>query len=171
MNNKKVLFGSVLAVLLVVVAGYLLLGSNGATASGKTFFTVDDGKTYIAADARLIPPCTLDGKTAVLAYVFRCPTCGKQFVGNMGRYRADRAEAIRNRLVAKPATGPGGRPLIAEGPTSADMEMKRPGEPESAWKMRGASPNMAALMKEAASGANLIHCPDHRDVVAEAVMP
>lgn len=160
------------SVVLVLVAGYLIMSRSGAANDdGKTFFTVDDGKSYIAADAGLIPPCMIAGKTAVFAYVYRCPTCGKQFVGNMGRYQADRVEALKARLLAKPGVPPAGRPQFTEGPGMKDLEMKRPGEPQTAWKVPVSSVDMATRMKEAASGANVIHCPDHRNVVAEPVMP
>lgn len=171
LNNKKALTAVSVAVVVAGVVVYLLCGSSAEAGSGKRFFTVDDGKTFLAADAKLIPPCVIDGKTAVFASVFRCPTCGKEFVGNMSRYTAAGAEALRNQeQSSKPAAIPVGPPQMRKQAGIFDMEMKRPGEPENAWRVQGPPANMAA-MKAAASGVSPIHCPDHRDVAPEPVMP
>jgi hypothetical protein len=81
----------------------------------SAYYTVDDGKTYFVAGMENVPPFAHDGQTAVRAYVFRCGSSGKPFVGYVERYNEKSHKAmVENR--ATPQDQIAGR------------ELKRPGE-------------------------------------------
>lgn len=165
-------------VVAILIAVYVLW-PRSVVMPTQSFFTSDDGKTFYREDATLVPPYNVDGKIAVRANVYRCPVCGKQFVGTMERYKPDRVEAIRKDMaeareqVEAVANGATDLPPAPSGPMPSDFETKRPGESESAWHVLAAGPTAvsASQMEAAMSGATLIRCSEHPDTVAEPVMP
>ncbi|HSV16405.1 MAG TPA: hypothetical protein VLI90_19230, partial [Tepidisphaeraceae bacterium] len=69
-------------------------GTNAQpTAPSRVYFSDDDGKTFFADDAALIPPFDHNGHTAVMAMVFKCP--GKQpFIGYLLRFNHEGRTAL-----------------------------------------------------------------------------
>jgi hypothetical protein len=127
LNDNPVATGSVVAACVAIALLMLLRpacsspGSAGANRGvSQAFFTVDDGQTWFAADARKLPPFDQHGKPAYRAQVYRCRD-GPPFVGYLERY----AEADRKRLEQL---------LAGEGAHSAEamkllmqVEVKKPG--------------------------------------------
>src|SRR6267154_2521014 len=78
--------------LFLVILAFIVFQTHGrgdvATASGKAFFSVDDGKTWFPDDAKNIPPFDKDGKQAVRAFVYRCAD-GTTFVNYLQRYKPE----------------------------------------------------------------------------------
>jgi hypothetical protein len=77
-------------------------GRGNAAGITREFFTVDDGRTWFAEDARKVPPFDYQGKTAYRVRVYQCAG-GKPFVSHLERYpEAERARV--EELIAGPAT-------------------------------------------------------------------
>lgn len=136
--NKNPRLATGLAVGIIVVAGAAMLwsmlsggggGPGGAGTGGepKRYYTTDDGKTYYADDYHKVPPYDKDGKTAVVAKVFRDldNTSDPAFVGYLQRYTAQGKKMMEERQKAQ-----GGNIAPMEG-LAPPVEYKRPGEP--AW--------------------------------------
>jgi hypothetical protein len=138
-QNPKVVVGATVGVILVVAAVLFLShrssgGSDTASAPARAFFTTDDGKTWFRDDARHLAPFAKDGKTAVRAYVYKCPD-GREFVAFLERYTPD----FRKKLEAANAGQLGG-PLLDE---ASGTEVKPPGA--SAW-VKQSDPRAMAVM-------------------------
>ena len=74
-------------VLTVILVFRLLHGQDSQEAADKRiFYSDDDGDTYFVAEATKAPPFSHNGKTAVMAEVFRCGATGKPFVGYLLKY-------------------------------------------------------------------------------------
>jgi hypothetical protein len=77
-------------ILLVLVIVAMQMRGGGSTAaetvaSGKFFYSTDDGKTWFVDESTRIPPFMKDGKEAVRAHVYRTKD-GTEFVGFLERY-------------------------------------------------------------------------------------
>lgn len=87
--NKLGKSAGILIVLLSLVALFVSWRSTQQKLPDLVqYFTVDDGETWFAGDKRdpkRVPPFEYEGKTAVLAHVFRCDD-GTEFVGYLERY-------------------------------------------------------------------------------------
>ena len=75
----------------VALAAVLILyqGANSSPTApyeGKAYLTVDDGKTFFAADGMLLPPVDHEGKIAYRANVFTCDGGKTLWVGYIERY-------------------------------------------------------------------------------------
>lgn len=114
---------------ILVVLGYIVytnmrggVGGGPGPVPNQSFFTVDDGKTWFAADANNIPPFEHNGRQAVLARVYRCD--GKTFVNHMERFTPQAKKRLEEAL----ARSAGGADVFL-----ADMggiEVKAPGSGE-----------------------------------------
>src|SRR5688572_12583041 len=124
-QNPKVVGGVVAGVfaVVIVIIIYLSTGSPSGPVNVATsaFFSVDDGKTWFTDDAAKLPPFTVDGKTAVRAYVFTCAD-GKPFVGFLERYTAEGKKGQEALAM------PGGKNTMAMLDQATGLEIKKPGQ-------------------------------------------
>lgn len=118
-----------------MVAAVAWSQSNGPQELGRSWYTVDDGKSYFADDVAKVPPFAKDGKTAYGCEVFTCDGGKTAFVGFLFRYRAG-AEAEFKALV-KPSASAG--PEIEEYQARRNAidirmrEVKRPHTGDVGW--------------------------------------
>jgi hypothetical protein len=125
-NSVLTVGGTIVLVLACVVVIAVELKGNNGEAPKKCYFSVDDGKTWFADDAKKLPPYDYNGQQAVRCYVFSGPN-GK-FVGLLEKYSDDTLARIAKN---------GG--VVAEG---TPVMTKKPGETE--W--RSASGNDEAMV-------------------------
>lgn len=86
-----------------------------------TYFSVDDGKTFFAANGANVPPFNYEGKTAVRANVYACGS--QKFVAYLDRYTPDAQKILQaNKQI----------PAWVE---DRGREVKRPGDPK--WVSAG----------------------------------
>ena len=69
----------------------------------KSFYTVDDGKTWFEDQATKNPPFDYKGSPAYRAYVFKCGDSGKPFVAYMERFTPDALKKLEA-AAANPTT-------------------------------------------------------------------
>ena len=103
-KSPKIAYG-VVAALAVVVASVAWSQFRSPPELTRSWFTIDDGKTYFADDITKVPPFTKDLKTVYGCEVFTCDGGKTTFVGFLVRYR-DGAEQELKSLV-KPAASSG----------------------------------------------------------------
>ena len=130
----------IVASFVAVAVGAVVMQVLGArqripTSLPKSFFTVDDGKTFFELGSENVAPFDHKGKQAVAAYVFECN--GKRFVGYLERYTSE----ARQRIIAGKGTP---KDQIS------GRELKRPGD--ATWIK---SSDLAGVTKVAA-----IKCAD-----------
>jgi hypothetical protein len=82
------------------------------------FYSDDDGATFFVDDVAELTPFEHEGKSAVRAYVYRCPGAAP-FVGYLQRQTA------YGRLQKGVTAGTGNRPTVADPPI---FEVKKPGD-------------------------------------------
>jgi hypothetical protein len=82
----------------VIVVQVLGARQKIPSALPKSYYTIDDGKTFFVAGSENIAPFDYKGKQAVAAYVFECK--GTRSVGYLERY----ATESRQRIVAGKGT-------------------------------------------------------------------
>jgi hypothetical protein len=125
-QNPKIVGGVVaaLVVLVIFIIVYATKSGPSTTVNVATsaFFSTDDGKTWFTADAAKLAPFTVDGKTAVRAYVFTCADA-KPFVGFLERYTAEGKKA------QEALNMPGGKNAMAMLDQATGLEIKKPGQP------------------------------------------
>jgi hypothetical protein len=132
-NSKQTLVVTIVGLLIVIAAIITIrqLGTrNVVPISNELFFTTDDGKTWFKAPDDSIPPFDHNGKPAVQAFVWTCDGGKSGFVSHLQRYTPEG----RKRMLAEKQRGPQG--ALAPGGMGlgvSDTEVKRPGEPETAW--------------------------------------
>src|SRR5215210_5554852 len=68
----------VLALILII---WQACSGGGSGTIGKSYYTIDDGKTYFVDASNKIPPFMHEGKEAVRAHVFTCDNGKTKFVG------------------------------------------------------------------------------------------
>ena len=163
MNEKPALVGGIVAgIVALAIVLWIVLGRSGGGGDvggvpERAFFTVDDGKTWFAAETTNIPPFDHDGKQAVKAYVYACG--GKTFVSHLERATPEGRKIMQAEVDAVRA----GKPSVHKMPTGgvALNEIKRPGG--AAW---------IAQNDKAKSGAILaVKCPDGSTGDATPVTP
>lgn len=144
-KNKGLSIG--LAIGLIVIAGLILFWD---TRSGvpdnlaKSYYSVDDGKSYFADDLRKVYPFEHEGKQAVRAYVFKCKD-GSDFVGYLERLTSAGQTRMQT-LLAQPQDQSGSDIAAV---MATETEVKRPGEAK--WTPIS-SPAATAILSP--------HCPD-----------
>jgi hypothetical protein len=150
-DNRGVTIGVIAAVIVLAVGAVVMqvMAGRKAFKSGlpELYYTVDDGKTFFAANSKNVPPFDYQGKTAVKAYVFRCPN-GKLFVGYVERYN----EAAQKLILA----GKGTIDTQVFG-----RELKKPGDTK--WVKSGDNAAVAKVTD--------IKCPDGQSGEPEPVEP
>jgi hypothetical protein len=126
------------------------------TAPSRLYFSDDDGKTFFADDAALIPPFEHNGRTASMAMVFRCSN-KQSFVGYLLRYNRDGKAALQALPESqRRSTDP---KMIAIKQASA--EVKRPGD--TRWLPLAGDAALGQILRP--------NCPDGDSGTPEPVMP
>lgn len=84
------------------------------------FFTTDNGRTFFAADATLVPPFQHEGRSAYRCKIFRCPK-GKPFVNHLEGYAPD----VKKQMEQEIAAGRG-NPMAVIIRYNAHVQVRRP---------------------------------------------
>jgi hypothetical protein len=153
--------GVALAGIGVVVAWAYLPGrdtSPQAAERGRSFITLDDGKTFTSSDSDESPPFTVDGKTAFRAYVYSCDGGKTKFVGYLERYTSKGKQMVKQireqqRAHAEPPQ------LMLQ--TLHEIEIKRPGD--TRWVAQSDTGEAAKIID--------VRCPNDPEQHAEQVEP
>lgn len=150
---------SVMVLIIVLVIGvYAVVAwemhrpAAGAHLGLKSYYTVDDGKTYFADDGARMPPFDHDGSPAVRCYVFKCGDT--EFVGYLEEFSPELHDALTKPF--DPAhRGDAAPPNFAQGTL-----VKKPGDKN--WIIK-ASPKGDALVR--------VKCPNGSIDQPSAVIP
>ncbi len=146
--------------IIVIALGFIIWqvvgGGNHIRIPTKAYYTVDDGATYFKDDINLIAPFDHDGKQAVKADVFKCPS-GGEFVGYLERYTPDAKKIIEDSR-NHPNTDDFGKAAEA---SQRGLEVKAPSTGDQGW---------VKTYLPAATKVVTIHCPDGSQQ-AEPVLP
>ena len=124
--------GIILLAMVFILWNTCSSGGGGADAVGKTFFSIDDGKTFYPDDANKIPPYTKDGKQAVRAHVFTCDGGKTKFVGYLEMYTPEEKKMMEDAIAGKAPAA------VYAGYTGQAM-VKRPGAPKWIKLMPGST--------------------------------
>lgn len=126
MNQKPWIIGAaVLIVVVLMVWLFTFTGSRSEPSAAfegkKAWFTIDDGKSWVALDAEKAPPFEYQGKQAVMCMVYKTPSSepwaaylvrytpeGKRIMEKQGRGEPLSAEEVENRLGMIEVKRPGG---------------------------------------------------------------
>ena len=134
-------------------------GRTTGTPAAMFYFTVDDGKTYFADDAKKVPPFDHEGKPAYRVQVFRCPD-GQEHVSHMERYSPADKKRLEDALAKSPDRN------IAQLEATAFIgvkEIKKPGAKD--WV------KMSAKTVEEYSTMQRPQCPDGATTGLQWVLP
>lgn len=121
----------------------------------QMFFTVDDGKTWFAADKSNVSPFEKNGKVAVRANVYQCKDAKEPFVGYMERY----TESARKQMVD----------LIAEAKASPEIARSKAGFIQGV--MRDGIQYKKPGDKDWSKQNVAVNCPSGRTEDMERVLP
>ena len=114
--------GTFLALLLIF---WQACGGSGKPGVGKSYYSIDDGKTFFVDDSNKIPPFKHEGKDAVRAHVFKCGS-NPPFVGYLEMYTPQDKKMMEDALAGK-------APPQAYTGYSGQAMVKRPGTGPQAW--------------------------------------
>lgn len=157
-QNPQITTGIAAGVVLIAIGTILwqLVGGSGRPSiPTESFYTVDDGQTYVTASAMEVPPFQLDGKEAVRAHVFECD--GTTFVGYLEKYTPQAVQAI-TQATSESATDE--QRMMADNFYHTGRLVKRPGEPR--W-----------VVADSANGMEVVNvrCPGNPEESPNLVMP
>lgn len=142
-QNRHVTIGVLVAVIVLVLAWIIYANrSDDAPPSPgehKAWFTLDDGKTWFADDARRIPPFDHQGRQAVRCFVYSCGH-GKQFVSHLLRYTPE-GKKMQEQLANQRSFDPSQMAALQE-----LTEIKPPNTGDAKW-IRRSNPRAAQLEK------------------------
>jgi hypothetical protein len=122
---------AVAAAVVVVAAAAVLAwrsiavpSATQAAATVQAYYSADDGNSFFAAAADLIPPFELEGKTAYRAAVFTCDGGKTKFVGYLERFPPGAKKQLdaAQQALKTGAKGAGPSPMAA-----SSVEVKKPG--------------------------------------------
>jgi hypothetical protein len=154
--------GIVLGVAVLAIVGATVVmyvnGQSGSESSltTRSFYTVDDGKTWFVDSAEKVPPFDYNGKLAYRVRLFSIDGGKTSFAGYLERYTP---EAIKKLEAAKRGdTEPKGRSVLSvvEELTISGTEIKRPGD--SVWIPR-ADPQAASKVLDVKGPKNEVAVP------------
>lgn len=126
LNENPAITTAATALIIIVALGFALAqfmrgGDTPPTVEAgerKSYFTVDDGKSWFEAPATNVPPFDHEGKTAVRARLYTCDGGENKFVGYLERY----TPAARQRIEQQD-----GVPTLMDMEDPSAVEVKRPG--------------------------------------------
>lgn len=143
--------GAIVLALLFIV--WQACGFGGGGGTGKSYYTIDDGKTFFVDDSNKIPPFKHEGKDAVRAHVFKCGDAAP-FVGYLEMYAPQDKKMMEDALAGK-------APPQAYTGYSGQAMVKRPGQPQWIALMPATTQFYAQVVQ--------VTCPDGK--TAERVYP
>jgi hypothetical protein len=134
----------------IAVAGWFIVSSFRENATPKygsvAYYSDDDGASFFADDAKLIPPFDHHGKQAYKAYVFTCDKGKTKWVGYLEGYlpdakkKVEEIHAVMDQMARDPKSTP---PPPDKDPVYAlpKIQMKglvvkrpdKPGQPPNKW--------------------------------------
>ena len=116
-----------IVLLAIIFIFWQACGGGGSGVVGKSYYTVDDGKTFFVDASNKIPPFMKDGKQAVRAHVFTCDGGKTKFVGYLEMYTPQ-----EKAMLEQANKGPNkGAPVYAG--FGGQAMVKRPGDPPTMW--------------------------------------
>ena len=109
MKNAKGLIIAFAVAAVALAAGFVAWTSTPGGAADSSadviFLSTDEGKTYFSGPAAEPPPVTVNGKSAMQAFVFRGAADSQPFVGYLLRY-TDRGKEIAKKMKTQSADTP-----------------------------------------------------------------
>ncbi len=152
-KNPSITTGVTIGIILVAIGAIVWQMMSGRPTVGnyKSYFTVDDGKSWFEDAATKNPPFDHNGQPAYRCFVFKCGENGTPFVAYMERFTP---EVLKKLEAANPSQND---PMDVE----SGMELKKPGDPK--WVVR------STLQGEKI--ANEIKCPDGSSTNIQPVSP
>ena len=112
-------------VLALVFIIWQACGGTGGRGPGRSYYSIDDGKTWFEDEANKIPPFKHEGKDAVRAHVFTCDGGKTKFVGYLEMYTPQDKKMMEDAMAGK-------APPMAYAGYSGQAMVKRPG-PGFTW--------------------------------------
>jgi hypothetical protein len=157
-KNPSITTGVTIGIIVVALVAIIwqAMGNRPDMTPPRTFYTIDDGKTWFDDEANKIPPFDAKGGQAVRCYVFRCGEKGNKFVGYLERYKPDAATKMAE-LMKKGSEDP----MAMEQVQMTGMEIKKPGDAK--WVSRN-TPQAEKIMAD-------VKCPDGTQNNLEPVSP
>ena len=129
-KNQTLTTGATIAIIVIAIGiiVWQMMPERPQRIITKSYFTVDDGKTWFEESAEKLAPFDKDGKEAVRAHLFRCGENGEKFVGYLEKLHPE-AKRRLDEFQSNPSNK--GRVM----PGQAEMEegarlVKRPGAPK-----------------------------------------
>jgi hypothetical protein len=113
-------------------------GTGTERALDKAWFTIDDGRTWFADDARKCAPFEVQGKTAYRVYVFTHDGGRTRFAGFLERYTPDAKKALEE-LEDSPSkgdrkrTGKASMGSLRDAVETSGKEVKTPKTGDAGW--------------------------------------
>ncbi len=106
LNDNPAITTGATATIVVVAIAFIVwqLMPNNPKISTEDYYTVDDGTSWFKDDIKKIPPYSHDGKDAVRARVFKCPS-GSAFVGYLEKYSPEAKKQLEATQAPPPTTG------------------------------------------------------------------
>lgn len=135
----KPVAGSIIAGLMLVVAAILLARAYWPESKAdlsRAYYTTDDGKTWFADSAYLVPPFDHRGQTAVIARVYSYADGSKSFCAYLAKFSPEAKVQLESaQAEAKQKGQPPGTVSLYSDPQflRKGTLVKKPGAPDSAW--------------------------------------
>ena len=153
-NRKSVTV--VMGAVIVLAAGfcvYQLRAMAPGKPPNKTFFTVDDGKTWFVDDNTRVPPFDHGGQQAVRAMLFYCDSDHKTFVAWMERFTPPMKAKLEKEIEQRAQRIAQGQLAGETFDPESGMQVKRPGGGD--WVMASENPNIRSAACADGSQAGL----------------
>jgi hypothetical protein len=141
-KNQTFTTGATIAIIVIAIGVIVwqLMPESPPRIMTKSYYTIDDGRTWFEDSSDKIVPFDKDGKEAVRAHLFRCGENGEKFVGYLEKLDP-RIKAQLDEFKSNPAN----KGRIMPGQIEAEEGgrlVKRPGDKN--W-MPDTSPNAARI--------------------------
>ena len=155
-NKNPTQTAAVTAGIIVLALVFILWQAcgGGGGGPGKSYYSVDDGKTWFEETSDKIPPFKHEGKDAVRAHVFTCDGGKTKFVGYLEMYTPQDKKLMEDAMAGK-------APPAAYAGYSGQAMVKRPGLPQWIALMPGTTEFYSKTVQ--------VTCPDGS--VPERVYP
>jgi hypothetical protein len=155
MNKNPAMAAIIVAALIVIALGLLYWNFSGGpaiAALGNAYFTIDDGKTWFAADEGTLPPFQKDGKNAYRCFVFTCDDGATKFALFLQRYTSD----AKARIEAERAKGDAADPDVMNKAQNDGEQVKFPGtgDDDKNWVKRSTPQGQAICKPACKTGGN-----------------
>jgi len=141
-KNQTLTTGATIGIIVIaiIVIVWQMMPEKIQRVMTKSYYTVDDGKTWFEDSAEKLSPFDKDGKEAVRAHLFRCGESGEPFVGYLEKLDP-RVKARLDQFQSNPANKGRVMPGQAEAEEGGNL-VKRRGDKN--W-LPETSPNAARI--------------------------